>query len=402
MPLTTFVGASVILPDGIAETTVTLSDGVIAAVGDTPQGDIIDARGLTLAPALIDLHGDAFEKQLMPRAGVFFPLDTALMESDRQLAANGIATGYHAISLGWEPGLRDVARGREIMETLIALAPRLTVDNRVQIRWETFAFEALDVIDWALDSPLKPAIAFNDHTSMTAQAHGLTMDGTDVTAPDFSIDALSVEATRKRTAKKSHRAGLDEDAYGALLRQVWSRRPEVAATIEQVAAKGRTAGVPLLSHDDSRAETRRHFHDLGSRVSEFPMTLEAAQAARDAGDLIVFGAPNAMRGGSHVGSLGAGDMVEAGLCDVLASDYAYPAMLAAITRLDGEARAPRHTLWSLVSNGPARAMGLSDRGTIAPGQRADLVLLDWPAKGPAAVRETWVAGQPAYRAQPRP
>lgn len=136
MTIETFTGASVHLPGEISETTVTIADGRIVEIGGPVQGKEIDGRGLMLAPALIDVHGDAFERQLMPRPGVYFPLEAAVIDTDRQLAANGIATAYHAITLGWEPGLRDVARGRALMEMLLSLAPRLTVENRVQLRWE--------------------------------------------------------------------------------------------------------------------------------------------------------------------------------------------------------------------------------------------------------------------------
>ena len=128
--------------------------------------------------------------------------------------------------------------------------------------------------------------------------------------------------------------------------------------------------------------------------------MEPVQAARAAGDTIIFGSPNAVRGGSHIGSLSAADMVEDGKCDVLASDYYYPAMLAAVDRLDRERRADRLALWSLVSSGPAKAMNLPDRGEIAVGKRADLVLVDWPDGQIPAVQGTWVAGRCAYRSQP--
>ncbi|EPX85271.1 alpha-D-ribose 1-methylphosphonate 5-triphosphate diphosphatase [Salipiger mucosus] len=397
----TFQGARVYLPGEIAETNVTVAGGRIAEIGGPAQGEVIDARGRILAPALIDLHGDAFERQLMPRPGVFFPQEAAVIDTDRQLAANGIATAYHAITLGWEPGLRDVARGRQLMQVMRDLAPRLTVENRVQLRWETFAFEALETIEWALAGPLMPAIAFNDHTSMTMRAYDVPIqDRAFELSPDFSIASLDDDRMKKRTASKAHRAGLDEDAYIRLLGEVWDRRAEVPATIAKVAGMGRRAGAPMLSHDDTRAETRAFFRDLGAGVAEFPMVLEAAEAARAHGDPIVFGAPNAARGGSHIGSLGAGDMVEAGLCDALASDYFYPAMLAAVARLDAERRADRLTLWSLVSSGPARAMKLTDRGEIAVGRRADLVLIDWPEGHAPAIEGTWVAGRAAYRGHP--
>lgn len=97
---TIFEGAEVILPDTVARVSVRVEDGRITGIDCAADGARrIDARGLVLAPALVDIHGDAFERQLMPRPGVFFPLDLALLETDRQLAANGIATAYHALTL---------------------------------------------------------------------------------------------------------------------------------------------------------------------------------------------------------------------------------------------------------------------------------------------------------------
>ncbi|MEM9844342.1 MAG: alpha-D-ribose 1-methylphosphonate 5-triphosphate diphosphatase, partial [Pseudomonadota bacterium] len=311
---------------------------------------------------------------------------------------NGIATAYHAITLSWEPGLRDIARGRDLMEAMRRLAPRLTVQNRVQLRWETFAFEALDTIEWALSGPLLPSIAFNDHTSMTMRAYDVPIqDRGFELSPDFSVAALDDARMKQRTKSKAERAGLNTDDYVALLGEVWDRRGDVPDMIAKVAKRGQAAGVPMLSHDDTRAETRAYFRDVGANVAEFPMVLEAAEAARAHGDPIVFGAPNAARGGSHIGSLSAAEMIEAGLCDALASDYFYPSMLAAVSRLHSEKRAPLPALWSLVSSGPARAMKLNDRGEVRVGQRADLLLLDWPEGGTPSVTHTWVGGRTAYQ-----
>ncbi|WP_282063874.1 alpha-D-ribose 1-methylphosphonate 5-triphosphate diphosphatase [Roseobacter litoralis] len=398
----TFEGAQVYLPGEIAETNVTMDQGQIVDIGGPAQGDVIDARGLILAPALIDVHGDAFERQVMPRPGVFFPMETAVLETDRQLAANGIATTYHSITLSYEPGLRSVQRGREMMQAISDLAPRLTVENRIQLRWETFAFEALETLDWAMDAPLKPSLAFNDHLSMAMRSDGTVMQQRLFEHnPDFEVMDLNDAALfETRYRKHTERSGLNYDDHKQLVHKVWDRRAEVVATLQTVAAKARARGVPMLSHDDTQVETRRFYHNLGATTSEFPMTMGPVEEARDKGDLIVFGSPNAVRGGSHIGSLGAPDMVEAGLCDVLASDYYYPAMLAAVDRLDREKRADRQALWALVSSGPARAMQLEDRGDIAVGKRADLVLVDWPEGQTPAIQGTWVAGRCAYRAMP--
>ena len=396
----TFVGAEVYLPGEIVNTTVTVADGVIVEIGGAVQGLEISAHDKIVAPAIIDVHGDAFERQLMPRPGVYFPLEVALIDTDRQLAANGIATAYHAITLGWEPGLRDVARGRELIQSIQDLALRLTVENRVQLRWETFAFEALDVIELALKGPLLPCVAFNDHTSMTMRAYDVPVqERAFELSPDFSIASLDDERMKQRTLSKAQRAGLSQEDYISLLGKVWDRRSDVPNKISEVASMASAVGAPMLSHDDTRADTRAYFRNLGASVAEFPMVMEAVEAARKHEDLIILGAPNAARGGSHIGSIGAADMVEAGLCDALASDYFYPAMLAAIDRLDREKRADRATLWSLLSSGPARAMRLNDRGSITIGSRADLVLVDW-TKGQAPVIEgTWIAGRAAYSIQ---
>ncbi|SMX27664.1 Alpha-D-ribose 1-methylphosphonate 5-triphosphate diphosphatase [Pelagimonas phthalicica] len=397
----TFEGASVFLADDIVETTVTVADGVIIEIGGPAQGEVINARGHILAPALIDVHGDAFERQLMPRPGVFFPIETAVLETDRQLAVNGIATTYHSVTLSFESGLRSVARGHELMKTIRALAPRLLVENRIQLRWETFAFEALDVLDWALDAPLKPSLAFNDHLSMSMRPFDMAVqDRPFEHSPDFDTVSVHDERLTRRHAKQAERSGKDLDSYMAHLSEVWDRRPQVLPKMQEVAAKAKARGIPMLSHDDTQAETRDFYRGLGASVAEFPMTMGPVASARDNGDMIIFGAPNAVRGGSHIGSLAAADMVEDGLCDVLASDYYYPAMLAAMDRLDREKRADRLALWSLVSGGPARAMGLSDRGEIAVGKRADLVLVDWPDGHAPAIQGTWVAGRAAYRGMP--
>lgn len=398
---TTFTGATVYLPDDIVETTVTVQDGHIAAIGGPVQGTQIDARGLILAPALIDVHGDAFERQVMPRPGVFFPMHTAVLDTDRQLAANGIATTYHSITLSWEPGLRSVDRGREMMQAIRDLAPRLTVENRVQLRWETFAFEALDLLDWAMEGPLTPSLAFNDHLSMSMRSADTPIQTRQFEhSPDYALMDLNDEALlRKRHMKHAERAGLSFEDFRALMLRVWERRPQVPDQIRALAAKAQAQGVPMLSHDDTQAETRAFYHAIGATVAEFPMTMDPVNEARAKGDAIIFGSPNAVRGGSHIGSLGAGEMVAAGQCDVLASDYYYPAMLAAVERLDRDGRADRLALWRLVSAGPARAMGLHDRGEIALGKRADLVLVDWPQGQTPAITGTWVAGRCAYRAQ---
>ena len=392
-------GADIVFDDRVARASLRIEDGRIVAIDGTRDGaTIVDGRGHLLAPAFVDVHGDAFERQLMPRPGVMLPVAAACLETDRQLAANGIATAYHALTLGWEPGLRSVETGRAVFEHLQALAGRLAVENRLQLRWETFCFEAVDLIRDALGGPLLPSIAFNDHTSISLLDPVYTMQNRpfdfDPAFPVIDFDSPVLDGRMQERAKRAH---LPLAEMKRLIQEMWARRPAVPGVVAEVAALGRAAGSPMLSHDDSQAETRSYFRGQGARIAEFPVNVSVARAAREAGDMIVFGAPNAARGGSHIGnSPSAATMIREGLCDVLASDYYYPAMLLAIARLRADGVAPLNGLWPLVARNAARASGLDDRGTIAIGQRADLLLVEWPDGQTPAVRHTWVAGRTAY------
>ncbi len=355
-----FEGARVILPGGVDRVAVRIENGLITALDGPRDGaQVIDVAGQILAPAMIDIHGDAFERQIMPRPGVTIPTDAALLETDRQLAANGIATAYHALTLSWEPGLRSVATGQAVREALLRLAPRLTVENRLQLRWETFCVEALPLIDAALQNPLTPALAFNDHTTMALLHPDVPLQERPFDfAPDFPVADLSSRDFAARMEARAKRSQMSNSDYVALIHRMWDRRPQVQTWVERVATQARAAGAPMLSHDDTQDETRGYYRALGARIAEFPMNLPTARFAKHGGDGIVLGAPNAARGGSHLGSIGAADMVRDGLCDVLASDYYYPALLSAVARLLADGLGALHDLWPLVAANPALALGL--------------------------------------------
>jgi alpha-D-ribose 1-methylphosphonate 5-triphosphate diphosphatase len=395
-------GARLILEDRIETASLRIEDGLITGIDVARDGAaVVPGAGRMLAPAFVDIHGDAFERQLMPRPGVTVDTEAALLETDRQLAANGIATAYHALTLSWEPGLRSVTTGWQVVRALEGLRPRLTADNRIQLRWETFCPEAEPLIRHVLAGPDRPSLAFNDHTSAALLHPDLALhDRPFDQVADYPVTDLTAEGFLRKMADRAKRAHMSTEDFVALITRIWAQRAEVPGHIERIASLARAHGAPMLSHDDSQTETRSYYRALGAKVAEFPMHERVFLAAREAGDPIVLGAPNAMRGGSHLGSPGAADMIMRGLCDILASDYYYPAMLGAMVRLQADRVAPLPALWALVSRNPANAMGLTDRGRIAPGLRADLVLLDWPdGQAPAPVR-TWVSGRGGYSCLP--
>lgn len=344
---------------------------------DRAAGRTIDAAGLLVLPGIVDIHGDAFERQIMPRPGVHVSLDIALIESDHQAIANGITTVFHGVTWSWEPGLRGTDNARGILAAIEALRPRLAADTRFHLRHETYNLDAeTEVADW-LAARRIGAVAFNNHLPSPEHA---------AKRPD-------------KIGPMVERSGLPREDFLKLVARLRERRDEVPLSIARIAGQATAHDVALLSHDDESPEQRRWFRTLGCRVSEFPMNVETARAAAGGSDDIVLGAPNVMRGGSHLGWINASDMIAGGLCSILASDYYYPAPLLAAFALAQRGVLPFGQAWALVSQTPANAVELNDRGQIAPGRRADLIIVDASAVGQPRVVATIVAGRLVHLAQ---
>jgi alpha-D-ribose 1-methylphosphonate 5-triphosphate diphosphatase len=359
----------------LAEGALTIERGIVTAIGSpAPRGALsLDARGMLVLPGIVDLHGDAFERQLMPRPGVAIDPHVALLDTDRQLLANGITTAYHAMTWSWEPGLRSRETGTAFVAALTAARPALGCDTRFHLRHETYNLDGEQaVVDWLAAGHID-LLAINDHTPGMAA----------------KVDrGVSLAATAER-------AGLSLAAFSALLAAVVGRKPAVANSIGRICGAAAAQGVPMASHDDASAATRDAYGALGCTICEFPQTVETARHARATGASVVMGAPNVLRGGSHIGLVGAADLVARGLCDILCSDYYYPALLGAPFRLAHDGVCDLADAWRLVSANPAAAAGLDDRGALEPGARADVVLIDDSAGAPR-VAATFVAGEPAF------
>jgi alpha-D-ribose 1-methylphosphonate 5-triphosphate diphosphatase len=190
---------------------------------------------------------------------------------------------------------------------------------------------------------------------------------------DSTVASLSKPQKRNRMVE---RTGLSGEAFDQLVDHILSRAGDVPGSVARLAGIAREASVRMLSHDDNTPAMRKAFRAQGVAIAEFPVNEETAREAAAGGDAIVFGAPNVVRGGSHTGWTKASDMIAKGLCSVLASDYYYPAPLLAAFRLAADGVLPLPQAWNLISAAPARAAGLSDRGVIAEGARADLILVD--------------------------
>lgn len=369
----TFTGAEVLRPDGLTRDALSLADGLIQP---SAHGRRIDLSGFLILPGIIDLHGDGFERHVAPRRGAMSQMDEGLLASEAELAANGITTGYLAQFWSWEGGLRGPEFADKVFRAIARVRGTVPTDLRAQLRFEIHLLEDCARLpelmqDWQVDY-----IVFNDH---------------------LPHDRLSQGRKPPRLTGQALKAARNPDDHFAYLLDLHSKRAEVPGAMDRLTSALSGRAVLMGSHDDGDAETRASWRSRGARISEFPETIMAAQAAKDAGDHVIMGSPNLVRGGSHKGNVSALDVVRAGLCDALASDYHYPSPRRAALGLIRDHGLSWAEGWGLVSAGPARVMGLSDRGELVPGKRADLVILDAQTHQVAA---TVAGGQVSYMSGP--
>ncbi|MEM0937391.1 MAG: alpha-D-ribose 1-methylphosphonate 5-triphosphate diphosphatase [Pseudomonadota bacterium] len=349
----TFVGGAVLGDAGLRTEDLTLADGHFARGAG---GRALRADGLWLLPGLVDLHGDGFERQLAPRRGVMTDLETGLLAVETELAAAGITTAWLAQFWSWEGGMRGPDFAQRFAAALTAMRPRIRLDLRMQLRYERTMIDDADAVLALVAAHGIDYLVFNDH---------------------IPHDRLAAGRPPPRLAGAAAKAGRGPEAHMAVMAALAARAAEVPSSVARMAAALRARGTRLGSHDDPDGAARRLWSSQGLDIAEFPLSQDAAEAARARGESVIMGAPNVVRGGSHKrGGLAAETLIAAGRVDALASDYHYPSLSAAAFGLAARGVLPLAEAWRLVSRAPASIMGLTDRGWIAEGLRADLMLYD--------------------------
>ncbi len=346
-------GAQVLLPGaGLVDQSIFLTNGRIAS---DRVGHDIDLSGYLVLPGIVDVHGDGFERHLAPRRGAMKTIDEGLVAAEAELASNGITTAVLAQFISWEGGLRGEEFATKVFDAIRRTRPSLVTDLRAQLRFETHLLDMYETLPARLDDWGISYIVFNDH---------------------LPHDRLAEGRTPRRLTGQALKAGRNPQAHLALMQDLHNRNAEVPAALDALCARLTDQGLRIGSHDDQTGPQRTLWRSRGAQVAEFPETLEAAEEARAGGDAIVLGAPNVVRGGSHNGNASALDLIVMGHCDALASDYHYPSPRRAALMLAASGVLSFEEAWNLISLGPARVLGLGDRGEIKPGLRADLVILD--------------------------
>ncbi|WP_109313273.1 alpha-D-ribose 1-methylphosphonate 5-triphosphate diphosphatase [Ruegeria sp. AU67] len=374
----TLSGAEVLLPDqGMTRADLPISAGIVQ---EDRVGRTIDLSGYLVMPGIIDLHGDGFERHIAPRRGAMKQMDEGILSVEAELAANGITTAVLAQFLSWEGGVRGPEFAGQVFDAIASVKDRVVTDLLPQLRFETYMLAEYPSLPERITDWQVPYVVFNDH---------------------LPHDRLAEGRKPPRLTGQALKAGRNPDAHFEMLLSMHARRYDVPAALDTLCETLAEQGVRMGSHDDATAETRADWRARGAQIAEFPETLEAAEAARAAGDHVILGSPNVVRGGSHKGNVSALDLITMGLCDALASDYHYPSPRRAALMLAKSGLLDLAMAWALVSSGPARVLGLQDRGTLAPGQRADMVILEEKSHRVAATlaggRVSFMSGDIAAR-----
>lgn len=371
---TVFTNARIVLADEIVEGSVLVRDGRIASIdaGTSRAGE--DMGGDYLMPGLVELHTDHLEGHYSPRPGVRWNAIAAVQAHDAQVATSGITTVFDCLRMGsdedggFDPQeMRDLADAIETAQT----DGRLRSDHYIHLRCEVSAPDVLDAFDRFRDDARVRLASLMDHAPGQRQ----------------------FQTMAQYTLYYKTKRGLTDDQFAVFV----ARRQEQSALYSAphrraIGEHCRGVGVTLASHDDATLDHVDEAVGDGVRLAEFPTSLEAARASHEAGLSVLMGAPNIVRGGSHSGNIAARDLAEAGILDVLSSDYVPSSLLFAAFQLADQVESiDLPQALSFVTEKPARTVGLTDRGLIEAGRRADLIRVRRDVGAPV-VRSVWREG----------
>ena len=372
-----FRNARVVTGDEDFIGSVLVRDGVVAEVSRGPSEVGEDFEGDVLMPGVVDLHTDSLEKHYFPRPNIDWNPVSAAVTHDGCCLSVGVTTILNSLTLGsFNPSAaRNTDNLRRLVDGLHDAQDQgmLRADHKIHWRCETTADDRRSRLEVMADHPMTAMFSLMDHTPGQRQYRNLEKH-----LANWQANGMSEATALERLAQ---------------VRDRQARNAEGNRT--HVAQMAKSRGTPLASHDDESLAHVDEAADLGATVAEFPVTAEAARRARERGMVVVMGGPNLIRGGSYSGNVPAAELAQADLLDAFASDYVPRSLVECAFAMTREPFG-----WSLaqavalVTAGPARAVGLDDRGEIALGRRADLLRVRLAGELPL-VRGVWTQGERA-------
>ncbi|WP_081709929.1 alpha-D-ribose 1-methylphosphonate 5-triphosphate diphosphatase [Arthrobacter sp. 35W] len=370
-----------VVPGGILEDQlISVAGGVIEDIHPHPKGVAasIDGRGHLCLPGLVDLHSDALAKEHRPRPGAAMPVQLAVQSAENNLLAAGVTTAFHAVSFQLKSAVGvpiGSPRAPEIHHALRSHpSPRL--DHRVLHRLDVRCPGGIDSFRVHLQGQSgMPLVSYEDHTPGQGQYQ------------DRQVMERWLREAERMTADQA------VDHVDLLIAERDEQLDLKEQTLAWLGGLAAAKSITLMGHDPTSPAEIDELLARHATIAEFPTTLEAARHATERGVATVAGAPNILLGGSHSGNVSAMEMARHGALNVLASDYLPSSLLAAAFDLARLGHATLPEAIAMISANPAAAVGLHDRGRLAPGLRADLLLCSDAHAHPRVVR-TLTANNP--------
>ena len=369
--------ARVVTPSHVLHGSVVIENGLIVEIheGPSPHADALDFAGDYLLPGLVDIHTDHFEKHLYPRAHVRWDFMRAALAHDAQIIGGGVTTVFDSLCVG---ATTDNPERAEILKPMIEAleqaqsAGMFRAEHLVHLRCELTDLVTPQLTAEHIDREIVRVISVMEHLPGIRQSR-------------------DIEAYVHRACKST---GESPELVREKIKVLVAEKSQFAATTRpEVVALARSRAMPLMSHDDTYVAHIDEGIAEGVSISEFPCSMEAAEAARSAGMMIVAGAPNLVRGGSQSGNIAVRDLLAARLVDILASDYVPRSMLDAAFMISADPGLDYDlpSAVAMVTRSPALAGNLTDRGAIETGLKADLIRVDLQ-DGQPFVKSAWRSG----------
>lgn len=371
--------ARLVTPEGVFnECSLKVEQGKIVAISQTGLNDTreIDAKGHYLFPGFVDIHSDAIEKGIEPRPNTFFPVDIAVFELDKKIAACGITTMFHSLSFAeMEVGLRSNSTAAKIIREIQSFIHRLKINTKIHARFEITDLGAVPFLEALIREELIDLFSFMDHSPGQGQFR----------------DIIAFKNYYGPVYGKS-----DSEMDGIIDRKRKSRDGSSMEAVDQLVGLCREQGIAIASHDDDSQGKITWLKEKGVSLTEFPVNIEAVRAAKEHDIQVCLGSPNVVRGQSQAGNLSVREAISWGYGDILCSDYSPMTMLHAVLTLESLKILPLHEAVRMVSLNPARAVGIADHtGSLEVGKDADMVLVDHSDNFPRVLK-TFVKGREVF------
>ncbi len=371
--------ARVVTPGRIIEKGgVAVKNGIISRVfGENEKADdatcVVDASNKWLFPGFVDLHNDAIEKEIEPRPNALFPPEIALFSLESRLLCHGITTIFHSLSfVEAESEVRNLNNIMMHIDGINRVKKYGSIRHFIHARYEVPDIAFFPVITELIEKRMVQLLSFMDHTPGQGQYK--------------NVDNYRFYLRN------------DREKTGEEIRQIIeskikkAKNSEIFNYMTRLRDIAEKHGIPIASHDDDSSEKVRFMKEFGVKISEFPVDIETAMAAKSMSQHVILGAPNVVRGMSNTGNLRAADAIENNAADSLCSDYHPSSMLHAVFILHNRHGLAIDRAVNMVSLNPAKAVGIDDSvGSVECGKTADMILVD-EIDGMPVVEQVFVGG----------